>query len=690
MRKKRYTLENCKELFEYIFETAEIGKSKLRGDKHYFEVNIVFDYLQTDIYEGLKCIANIPYLFAISFYLPKEDKSYQVYCRSFKELLTLFSTLNEVANTINKKQKAPCNFAIYTTDLSIKRVILSNIIKFNSKKVIKGEKTTYACYNYIEFRDMLVYLDSADETLFDNPPEYDKTVIRTPESKLLPDSYRYIKYRLDVLHREVESAKASWYNKISIIRDTRVSIVNLRMKSFCYNNYQNISNKILPIRSTDEYKILRNVIGGGFIGYNPKYINKSIDNVLSADITSSYPAVIFGSDKFPISYAGLVARLYLEDYLNLAKTKYIESYITFKLKAKYDFHYLKKSNIYIDNEDNKFDLDDNLIEGTVTICCTSYDFYTISLFYKIEGFVSDFNYTYNQGYLPKPIRECLISFYVEKTRYKGDIANSFAYLIAKVATNTIYGNMLRDPFRYDKFDKTDDLVLRAAINNYNENISYKKETSCYQWGVAIASIARYRIAQLVRDGIELDCWLYTDTDSLKFKYNKEFLSYIDNFNNMIYDLHSKFNNSSKLSDWICMSNTGDYKYLGLFEIEDCYRKFKVLGKKQYILINSYGNFEAHCSGISERVIVEYKNNNYKGDEDFIERFGQGDIIKNATNGASRNLDNQDLVVKDYEGKEYSHKLKAGIWTPKLSYRFGVSDIKRIAEAIAGGIEDEQL
>lgn len=53
----------------------------------------------------------------------------------------------------------------------------------------------------------------------------------------------------------------------------------------------------------DELAQLRRAFQGGFTHANFFHVNKVVDNVTSFDFTSSYPAVMVASDRFPVAPA---------------------------------------------------------------------------------------------------------------------------------------------------------------------------------------------------------------------------------------------------------------------------------------------------------------------------------------------------------------------------------------------------
>lgn len=96
----------------------------------------------------------------------------------------------------------------------------------------------------------------------------------------------------------------------------------------------------------------------------------------------------------------------------------------------------------------------------------------------------------------------------------------------------------------------------------------------YQWGVYVCAYARLRLERGLRC-IPETAFIYADTDSIKFQGD-----YRKNFEDL---------NKSLRNDYLAAPDTsGKLHYMGIFEYEGSYRRFKTLGAKKYVYENDKG------------------------------------------------------------------------------------------------------
>ena len=96
----------------------------------------------------------------------------------------------------------------------------------------------------------------------------------------------------------------------------------------------------------------------------------------------------------------------------------------------------------------------------------------------------------------------------------------------------------------------------------------------YQWGVSVCCYARLRLERGLRC-IPETAFIYADTDSIKFQGD-----YTKNFEDL---------NRSLRNDYLSApDSSGKLHYMGIFEYEGSYRKFKTLGAKKYVYEDDTG------------------------------------------------------------------------------------------------------
>ena len=362
--------------------------------------------------------------------------------------------------------------------------------------------------------------------------------------------------------------------------------------------HHNFVYSILP--DIDTYRALREAFRGGNTHANRYYAGDIVENVHSADRSSSYPAVMCNCE-YPMS----VFTPILKKDLNPG---YISRCITVRHKALllrigirnlrlrdpyWGCPYLSKDkcrNIHkaVDTEDNGRILEAEYLETTIT----DIDLKIIMEEYQGEIiFLQGWYASYKK--LPQPLINEVIKYYKDKTELKGVKGQEVFYDKAKALLNSLYGMMAQDPVKHNLiFQQVGDWEEDASLTD--EEIlgkSNAKAFLAYQWGVWVTAHSRdalERGIRLVHDTEGAD-FVYCDTDSVKYTGSVDWTGY--NADRVAECLES----GSYATD-----PAGVTHYMGVFETEDlketgyAYRYFKTLGAKKYAYVEKEGE-GVHCT-----------------------------------------------------------------------------------------------
>lgn len=362
--------------------------------------------------------------------------------------------------------------------------------------------------------------------------------------------------------------------------------------------HHNFVGSILP--DITLYRALREAFRGGNTHANRYYAGDIVENVHSADRSSSYPAVMCNCE-FPMSTFIPI----MESDLNL---DYITRCITIRHKALllrvgiknlrlrdefWGCPYLSKDkcrNIHkaIDTEDNGRILQADYLETTITdidlkIILEEYQGDLIIL----QGWYSSYKK------LPQPLINEVIKYYKDKTELKGVQGQEIYYDKAKALLNALYGMMAQDPVKRNLiFQQCGDWEEDLSISD--EDIlerNNKKAFLAYQWGVWVTAHSRdalERGIRLVHETPGAD-FIYCDTDSVKYTGSVDWSGY-----NL--DRIEECRNSGSFAT----DPSGVTHYMGVYETEDipetgyAYRYFKTLGAKKYAYVEREGE-GVHCT-----------------------------------------------------------------------------------------------
>ena len=383
--------------------------------------------------------------------------------------------------------------------------------------------------------------------------------------------------------------------------------------------HHNFVYSILPDFET--YKALREAFRGGNTHANRYYAGDIVENVHSADRSSSYPAVMCNCE-FPMSvFVKILPKDLNKDYIaRCIKVRHKALLLRIgiqNLKLRDPFWgcpYISKDKCRnvrkaAETEDNGRILSADYLETTIT----DIDLKIITEEYSGEIiFLEGWYASYKK--LPEPLINEVIKYYRDKTELKGVKGQEIFYDKAKALLNSLYGMMAQDPVKFMQIFKqcgdfdTDESILKEqaeaegwdyetlskAIQKKQEELlgkSNEKAFLAYQWGVWVTAHSRdalERGIRLVHETVGAD-FIYCDTDSVKYRGTVDWSGY----------------NSDRIAE--CMESgsratdpSGVTHYMGVFETEDlkdtgyAYRYFKTLGAKKYAYIEREGE-GVHCT-----------------------------------------------------------------------------------------------
>ena len=395
--------------------------------------------------------------------------------------------------------------------------------------------------------------------------------------------------------------------------------------------HHNFVYSILP--DIETYRALREAFRGGNTHANRYYAGDIVENVHSADRSSSYPAVMCNCE-FPMSvFTPILKKDLNPDYIarciNIRHKALLLRIGIKNLHLRDPFWgcpYLSKDKCrncrdVVDTFDNGRILSAHYIETTIT------DVDLKIIMEEYEGmiiFLQGWYASYKK--LPEPLINEVIKYYRDKTELKGVAGQEIYYDKAKALLNSLYGMMAQDPVKHNLIfkqvgdwdednTKTDEEILGK---------SNQRAFLAYQWGVWVTAHSRAALERgirLVHDTEGAD-FVYCDTDSVKYTGTVDWTDY----NN---DRIAECRDSGSYAT----DPQGITHYMGVFETEDlkdtgyAYRYFKTLGAKKYAYVEREGE-GVHCTiaGVNKKKGGK-ELDKYGGlsafDEDFVFREAGG-------------------------------------------------------------------
>ena len=392
------------------------------------------------------------------------------------------------------------------------------------------------------------------------------------------------------------------------------------------------------------------------------YAGKIIENVVSYDRSSSYPDVQVNC-KYPIGEFYHSGHIEYDELLHIIDDREHAVIMQIAL-TDVELHeiwfgcpYLSKDkcrNIKNALYDNGRILEAEYLETTITdidlkIILKEYDFDDI---YVIDSWHTKY------GYLPESMREVDRDYYNRKTELKGVEGQEVYYMKSKNKLNSVYGMSAQDPVKQDIIFDPLTLDFKEGEED-EEKILQKYEKKAflpYQWGVWTTAWARYRL----HEGIWIagQNFIYCDTDSVKFIDDMAIRSHFDCYNaNRIKD--STFNRA------LATDKHGEIHYMGVYEHDDSYLKFKTLGAKKYCYITEDGKLHITIAGVNKRKGAE-ELEEYNG----IESFEPGFLFVKGGGTESVYNDIPDVKSLTFEGRKIP--ITSNVSILDSTYRLGIT------------------
>lgn len=497
---------------------------------------------------------------------------------------------------------------IYDHNLGYEFQFLAAFYPFTDDEVkaVKSRKVlSCTMYNKFVFRDSLLHTNMSLKEFLKkmnvehqkvSGAEFDYKKQRYAWTPLTDLEMKYITHDVIGLCEAIEAEMKMDGDTLHTIPLTSTGYVRRDAKKALYfESHMGRIPDMLP--EWDVYVLLREAFRGGDCHANRYIAGDILHNVHSYDRSSSYPDVLCNCD-FPMSrfkkVPGPVEKEQIAEFIN--------EHVAFIMRVKITGLYLRNKywpDPYLSNdkcthvEQAKIDNGRILRAAELQTTITDVDFLIILEQYDWDTLYIESCYTAKYGPLPKAFITLITDYYKRKTRLKQDDKDpnfdpfqEMLYNKLKNKLNALYGMCAQDPVKenilYAKGEwKVDDVPRQQLLEKYNESAFLP-----YQWGVWCTAWARYRLYEGIKIAGAYN-FCYCDTDSVKFLNDADF---------------SKFNRRairwSKQSGAAGEDPKGKMHYMGVFEQEHDYYRFRTWGAKKYAYqYEENGPTKATISGV---------------------------------------------------------------------------------------------
>lgn len=693
-------MKNYTSVDDVYLSQFEIKEIKTNKKVTYLNIESAFD-IETTSYISNGEKSAFMYIWMFGMGLGKEI----FYGRTWEEFLDLCERLQHYFG-LNENRR----LVIYIHNLGYEFQFMckyfnwENVFAINERKPIKA-----LCSYGIEFRDSYILsgysLANTAKNLTTHKVrkmegDLDYSLIRHQSTQLTEKELGYCSNDIEIILAYINE-QITQYEDITKIPLTNTGRVRKYVKDACYytNSNHRKSNRgkyqryrqIMTDLTLDKatYIQLKRAFMGGFTHSNPNHTGKTLENVSSIDLTSSYPTVML-ADKFPMSRAKELNITTVEE-LKKAMSLYC---LVFDLKLeglrntlKYE-SYISESKCFkmvkpVINNGRVYDAE--MIQTTIT----DVDFNIIEKVYEwdkisianVRGFV--------KAYLPKSIIESILNLYQDKTTLKGVEGKEVEYLLSKGMLNSVYGMCVTDVVKDEHvFNDTwgiERVDVDEKIEEYNKS---KNRFLFYPWGIWVTAYARRNLwTAILNIG---DDYIYSDTDSIKMLNFDSHKEYVEKYNKHIGKKLADMMEHYKLNVELLAPKTiqGKAKPLGIWEFEGNYSHFKTLGAKRY-LVKENGEFHLTVAGLSKKNGITHMVNICGGDTEQVFNIFNDDLYIPADKTGKMThtyIDTEkEMFVVDYDGVQERVLTLSGIHLEPCDFTLSISEqYNQFLRAISSG------
>ncbi len=597
------------------FETVRAGPT---SKQNYLNVPASFDIEVSSFYSGKdKHACMYVWQFALAEMV--------VMGRTWDEWLSLLAALHTVLE-LSANKRLP----IYVHNLGYEFQFIRKLIHWDKCFFTEPRKPLFCVAGGLEFRDSLKLaggksLAKIGEELQEFPHlrkavgnlDYEK--VRGPNTPLTEEEKYYCEMDVRVLNAYIWEKMQQEGNNIARIPYTNTGYVRRYVRNMCFSESW-YSGYIQELTLTPKvYELLTEAFSGGFTHANYQYVDKVLENVGSFDKRSSYPSVMV-TEKFPVSKFRPVDFTNQADFDKLCR----EKAVLFRLEMFGVYPIMDNDHILSLSKCRWLDgleltperaksfgivVDNGRIVTAPYICvtCTEKDYEILQRFYGCNRALVTDIWVANKGYLPKPIIKATLKMFKDKTTLKGIVEELVNYMISKNMINAEYGmivtSIIKEILEYDNeqgYLPAKQPNILTELEKYNLS---KKRFLFWAWGVWVTSYARYNLLRVVADcGSD---HVYSDTDSDKVlnpeRHLETFKKYDDEIIGKIRDSSDFF--KIPIEEYMPIDGKGRKQIIGTWEYEECYKQFKTLGAKRYLVQKQNGKYAITVAGLPKGAVA---------------------------------------------------------------------------------------
>lgn len=451
---------------------------------------------------------------------------------------------------------------------------LAKTIMFREVLGLFGHSLSEIAVNYCNMEKLVGDLD------------YDKC--RLSNTEMTEEEIGYCIRDVEILVKLGEHIFKNYFGQKPTLPYTSTGIVRAEIKKELGSNLKYERKRIEELMPEEwEYELFRTkLFKGGICGSNILLMDKILDDVVGADITSDYPFQML-TKKFPV---GGATRCKPSEFMQ-EKIPYIAwvSFYRFRSRTSHAImsaHKLMNTKEVKDSKETI--LDNNRIQYAerVELIVNDVEFKSLQQCYKWTNFTVMHCWKFKEGYamLPMHIRKVVISWYLKKEKLKAEYSDTQEYRDAKAFVNSIFG-MMCTALYLEEFILEDNEIEGVKNKSYEECCRFLF-LSPY-WGFWITSHARAMLVDVICRFPSVI--VQYDTDSVYFRDKGEVAEKLRKYLN-------DFNRKTMIANKAKFLGDEHMLSIGTWTFDPMFKRFKALGAKRYMYETQSGKIKCVVAG----------------------------------------------------------------------------------------------
>lgn len=581
--------------FQTLRECRKRGKKK--HPVIYYDVEMAFDIETTTLEKldyvrynktGEKVIKGDAFMYHWQFCM----KDTVCFGRTWNEFLLFCEKLHLYLQTSDHKRAV-----VYVHNLSYEFQFMKDFIEMDeifardAHKVMKCFAYKYGiefrCSYFLSNMSLAKYCENSEGvTHYKLTDTYDYRKIRTPSTPLTEVEQGYCYNDVRGLCECIRAARKE--DNLSEIPLTSTGYVRREFRRAMQADRSYYPDTFTDLALTlPQYRLCKDAFRGGNTHSNRIHAGHTIsakkgENAIvmgSMDISSSYPAQIMMA-YYPMSAFRAVEITTQEQFDNLCKTRCVIMRVQFSnlhIKENIPIPYLPLSKCQKHGTSCVIDNGRVLSIDCCEIAMTEIDLSIMKNQYDYDFFTVSECYVAARGKLPYSMRNTMMSFFIAKSRLKGNPEKLYEYMKSKNKLNSTFGMCVTDLLQdeWEMNQTTGEWTYETPNEEKALQVYYDGNNSFlhYQWGIYVTAHARKQLQDML-DVVGMDV-VYCDTDSIKFLHPEIHIPEFEEKNQIL--AKRAFEN-----DIPAFCDVGEKRYiLGVWDMDDLYIQFKTLGAKKY-------------------------------------------------------------------------------------------------------------